>query len=187
MSETEIIQSILSGNRNVYAHLIEKYQAMVFRTCMGFAHNKDDADDLTQEVFVNAYQALPKFKRESAFSTWLYRIAVNISLNHVRNSTKWNIFQRMDGIRSSEKRKENINIAIDFTNPEQILIEEEHRTFVKKMLGSLPKNQRTALVLSKYDELSQKEIAEIMNTTEGAVEALIQRAKANLRKKLKNT
>ena len=72
----------------------------------------------------------------------------------------------------------------DNENPENILVLNEHREWVQKALNSLPENQRTAIVLSKYDDLSQKEIAEIMNTTEGAVEALIQRAKANLREKL---
>jgi RNA polymerase sigma-70 factor (ECF subfamily) len=184
MTEDEIIESVLAGNRNDFIYLVEKYQSMVFRTCMGFVHNKDDADDLTQEVFINAYQWLKDFKGSSAFSTWLYRIAINRSLNHARSNSRQSIFQRFEKLFGAGKGAES-NIALpDGENPEQILIHEEHRQIIQRALDSLPENQRTALVLSKYEDLPQKEIAQIMNTTEGAVEALIQRGKANLRDKL---
>lgn len=187
MTDSEIIRQIVQGDRNLFGRLVEKYQTMVFRTCMGFLHNKDDADDLTQEVFIQAYQALEKFKGNAAFSTWIYRVAVNASLNKVRKSSKTFLFQRFGSMLGGEKQKEFEIPTIDNENPETLLIHEEHRAWVQKALNSLPENQHTAIVLSKYDDLSQKEIAEIMNTTEGAVEALIQRAKANLKEKLKNT
>jgi RNA polymerase sigma-70 factor (ECF subfamily) len=183
MTEFELIEQVISGQKNSFVLLVEKYQAIVFRTCMGFTHNKDDADDLTQEVFIKAYQSLQSFKAQSTFSTWLYRIAINTSLNHVRNNSKRSIFERIEDFFGNVKVSNNIPHN-DSENPEQLLINEEHRNMVQKALALLPENQRTAIVLSKYDDLSQKEIAQIMDTTEGAVEALIQRAKANLRKNL---
>lgn len=184
MTDIEIINIILQGRRNAFHMLVERYQSTVFRTCMGFLHNKDDADDLTQEVFIQAYKSLAGFKAEAAFSTWIYRIAVNASLNKVRKSSKNFILQRIDAFFSTGNSKE-ISLPVSETeNPENILIHQEHVEWIQKALDSLPINQRTAIVLSKYDDLSQKEIAEIMKTTEGAVEALIQRAKANLRVKL---
>jgi RNA polymerase sigma-70 factor, ECF subfamily len=184
MSDSEVIKLIIQGDRNLFSILVERYQSMVFRTCMGFLHNKDDAEDLTQEIFIQAYQSLSKFKGESAFSTWIYRIAVNASLNKVRKTSKSFLLQRLDAVFSSEKSATYSISATDNENPENIIITSEHREWVQKALNSLPENQRTAIVLSKYDDLPQKEIAEIMNTTEGAVEALIQRAKSNLREKL---
>ena len=86
MTDSEVIKLILQGDKEKFRILVEKYQQMVFRTCMGFLHNKDDADDLTQDVFIQVYQSLPRFKGESAFSTWIYRIAVNASLNKIRKS-----------------------------------------------------------------------------------------------------
>jgi RNA polymerase sigma-70 factor (ECF subfamily) len=184
MSENEIIQRILQGDYNLYRLLVEQYQSMIFRTCIGFLHNKEDAEDLAQEVFIQAYQALEKFKGDSSFSTWIYRIAVNAALNKTRKNSKNQIIQRLEAVFGSEKNK-SINLSVsDIDNPEEIIISQEHRAWVQKALNSLPENQRTAIVLSKYDDLPQKEIAEIMNITEGAVEALIQRAKANLREKL---
>jgi RNA polymerase sigma-70 factor (ECF subfamily) len=185
MTDSEIIRQILQGDRNMYRKLVERYQPMVFRTCMGFLHNKDDADDLTQEVFIQAYQSLPGFKGNAAFSTWIYRIAVNAALNKVRKQSQNGLFQRIENLFGSEKL--NFPVIPENENPENILIQQEHRDWVQKTLNSLSENQRTAIVLSKYDELSQKEIAEIMKITEGAVEALIQRAKANLREKLSSS
>ena len=184
ISDYEIIRLILQGDRNKFRLLVEKYQPMVFRTCMGFLHNKDDADDLTQDVFIQAYQSLQNFKGEAAFSTWIYRITVNASLNKVRKSSGKPILQRLDTLFGVGKGKEISFPVFDVEDPESILIRHEHKEWVKNALDSLPENQRTAIVLSKYDDMSQKEIAEIMKTTEGAVEALIQRAKTNLRVKL---
>jgi RNA polymerase sigma-70 factor (ECF subfamily) len=187
MNDSEIISLILQGDRQKFLMLVEKYQSMVFRTCMGFLHNKDDADDLTQDIFIQAYQSLHSFKGEATFSTWIYRIAVNASLNRVRKSSGKPVISRLDSLFSPGKEKEISVPVFDAENPESILIREEHSKWVQDALDSLPENQRTAIVLSKYDDLSQKEIAEIMNTTEGAVEALIQRAKTNLRVKLSSS
>jgi len=184
MSDNEVIRQILKGERDMYRILVERYQQMVFRTCLGFIHNKEDADDLTQDIFIQAYQSLSGFKGDATFSTWIYRIAINASLNRVRKTSRNFILQRFDTFFSSEKGREMMLQVSDTDNPENILIRDEHRKWIQEALNSLPDKQRTAIVLSKYDNLMQKEIALIMNTTEGAVEALIQRAKVNLRKKL---
>ena len=184
MTDSEIIIVVLHGNRNSFGILVEKYQSLVFRTCMGFLHDKDDCDDLTQDIFIQAYQSLKGFKGESAFSTWIYRIAVNASLNRVRRNSGNPILNQLDSVFGSGREKEFQLPVSDTENPESILIRQEHSKWIQDALNGLPENQQTAIVLSKYDDLSQKEIAEIMQTTEGAVEALLQRAKANLRLKL---
>jgi RNA polymerase sigma-70 factor (ECF subfamily) len=182
MSDIEVIKLVLSGERDRYRVLVERYQDMIFRTCLGFVHNKEDADDLSQEVFIQAFQSLPGFKGEASFSTWIFRIAVNASLNKVRKSSRNLLLQRIDNLFGPD-RELNLKFPV-IDDPETLLINDEHRKWVRSAVDSLPENQRTAIVLSKYDDLSQKQIAEIMNSSEGAVEALIQRAKANLRKKL---
>lgn len=187
MTDTEIINIILQGSRNEFRTLVESSQSMVFRTCMGFLHDKDDADDLTQEVFIQAYQSLNKFKGDSAFSTWIYRIAVNASLNRVRKNSRNPILNRLDSLFVTGKEKGISLTANDDEDPESILIRFEKSKWIQAALDSLPENQRTVIVLSKYDDLSQKKIAEIMKITEGAVESLIQRAKANLKVKLSST
>ena len=182
MTDNEVIKLILHGDKEKFRMLVEQYQQMVFRTCMGFLHNKDDADDLTQDIFIQAYQSLPRFKGDAALSTWLYRIAVNASLNKIRKSPINLILKRFDTMAGDNNEKE-IYFS-DKEDPETMLIRQEHIRWVQKALDTLPENQRTAIILSKYDDLSQKEIADLMNTTEGAIEALLQRAKKNLRIKL---
>ncbi|MDY0098147.1 MAG: sigma-70 family RNA polymerase sigma factor [Bacteroidales bacterium] len=184
MDDKDAIALILKGDREKFRLLVEKYQQMVFRTCLGFVHNKEDADDLTQDVFIRAYQSLSRFKGNSAFSTWLYRIAVNASLNRIRKSPLNILFRKPGDTSANIKEEDNFYHLKDEDNPEKILIRQEHVKMVHRALESLPENQRTAMVLSKYDELPQKEIAEIMKISEGAVEALLQRAKKNLREKL---
>jgi len=185
MTDSEIIKLILQGEKEKFRLLVEEYQQMIFQTCMGFVHNKDDADDLTQEVFIQAYQSLSHFKGDAAFSTWLYRIAINASLNKTRESPLKMIFHKFENHRDDKKEKDHpAGLIPDEEDPEKILIKNEDIEWVRKALDSLPENQRKAIVLSKYDDLSQKEIAEILNTTEGAVEALLVRAKKNLRDKL---
>lgn len=178
MTDIEMINLVLHNDRAYFRLLVDKYHLMVFRTCMGYLHHQEDAEDLTQEIFIQVYQSLATYKAEATFPTWLYRITVNASLNHLRKASKWGFLQRMENWLEKE-------VSIPSTdNPEQLLIQDEHRNWVNKALDSLPEKQRTAIVLSKYDDLSQKEIAAVMQTTEGAVEALLQRAKANLRDKL---
>lgn len=184
MREQDIILQIVHGDRNLFRKLVERYQPLVFRTAMGFLHNKEDADDLTQEVFIQTYQMLAAFKGDATFSTWIYRITVNASLNRVRKSSKNQFLQRLENVFGFDKGRAYSFPTSDNETPENLIIRAERNEWVEKALNSLPEKQRTAIVLSKYDDLSQKEIAEIMETTEGAVEALIQRAKFNLREKL---
>jgi RNA polymerase sigma-70 factor (ECF subfamily) len=184
MIDSDIINLILQGDREKFRLLVERYQSIVFRTCMGFLHDKNDADDLTQDVFIQVYQSLQGFKGEAAFSTWIYRIAINASLNMVRKSKRNPVLHRLDTLFGAGRDKEISFPVSDTENPESMLIRQEHSEWVQKALDKLPDNQRVAIILSKYDDLSQKEIAEIMNTSEGAVESLIQRAKKNLRMKL---
>lgn len=180
MTDPELITLILQGDKDSFRILVERYQQLVFRTCMGFMHNREDAEDLTQDVFIQVYRSLSRFRGESAFSTWLYRIAVNASLNRLRGSPVKMIFEALD--------RSAISVpVINEDDPEKILISREHAAWLRRAVNSLPKNQRTALILSQYEDLSQKEIAEIMMKSEGAVESLLFRAKRNLRKRLSSS
>lgn len=175
MSDVQLIEKIQSGNIAVFEQLMAKYERMVFRTAMGFIHTKEDAEDLTQDIFIQVYQSLSKFKGDAEFSTWLYRITVNMSINFVNKNRKKKLLESLGTIfHLSSKEK----------TPLELLEQSECDKRIKKAIDSLPDTQRTAFVLSRYEELSQKEIATIMNKSEGAVEQLLQRAKNSLQKKL---
>ena len=182
--EAKVVERILNGEQELFAEMVRAHQSLVLTTCLGFTHNREDAEDLTQEVFISAYQQLGRFKGDSKISTWLYRIAVNASLNHMRNSKRRSIFQRIEGLFVKDKAEVQPAAMPLGDNPEQQLISAQESEAVQKAIDSLPESQRVAFTLSRYDELPQSEIAAIMSISEGAVEQLLQRAKANLRKKL---
>lgn len=134
---------------------------------------------MTQDIFIKAFQSLRTFNGEAEFSTWLYRISVNTSINQL------NKIKNRGFIHFAEEVLQNLfNKASDDKNPQQQLEQTESDKAIRKAIDSLPEKQRTAFVLSKYDDLTQKEIATIMQSTEGAVEQLLQRAKISLQKKL---
>lgn len=165
-----------------FEKIIIKYQTMVFRTAIGFVHLKEDAEDLTQEVFLNAYNSWNNFRGDSEISTWLYRIAINLSLNFIEKSKRKNFLQLTGDTFIYLFNRDNGE-----KNPQQQLEISEQEKIVKAAIDSLPEKQRIAFVLSKYDDLPQKEIASIMKISEGAIEQLLQRAKANLQRKLEQT
>jgi len=179
MTEEQLIQEIVSGNTLAFKTLMEKYQERVFHVAMGFVHLKEDAEDLTQEVFIKVYQSLSTFNHDSEFSTWLYRITINTCINFVNRNRKKRVLQSIEDVWQSA-----FNQYDKEKTPLEKLITSERNLLIKKAIDSLSEKQRSAFILSKYEELPQKEIAAIMNTTEGAVEQLLQRAKNNLQKKL---
>ncbi len=165
-----------------FEKIVYDYQTMVFRTAMGFVHLKEDAEDLTQEVFLNAYSAWKTFRGDAEISTWLYRITVNICLTHVQRKSRKGIFQMTETALKYIFNKES-----EEKNPQQKLETNDKNKLIKEAIDSLPEKQRVAFILSKYDDLPQKRIANIMQVTEGAVEQLLQRAKNNLQKKLEQS
>ena len=175
MSDEQLIKDIISGNQAAFKNLMEKYQLQLFRTVMGFVHLKEDAEEVTQDIFVRVYQSLSSFHHDAEFSTWLYRITVNTSLNFLRSNRKNRLLQSLEAIfshRSEEK------------TPLEELEHAERDRRIRMAIDALPEKQRMAFILSRYEELPQKKIAAVMNRSEGAVEQLLQRAKENLKKKL---
>jgi len=179
MSDQQIIEEILKGNQTMFRLLVEKYQKMVFVTAIGFVHNKEDAEDLTQEIFVKVWESLSSFKGDSEFSTWLYRIAVNSSINSVQKKQQNHFIELAE-----EWIQSFFHVESGEKDSQQLLEANETDAAIQKAIDSLPVSQRTAFLLSTYDDLSQKQIADVMQRSEGAVEQLLQRAKTNLQIKL---
>jgi RNA polymerase sigma-70 factor (ECF subfamily) len=159
--------------------VFSEYHTKVFRTAMGFVHSKEDAEDLTQEVFIRAYRSRNSFRGDAGISTWLYRITVNLALNHIGREKRRTVFRP-----ASDSLDDYANRDGGEKTPHKLLESSELRENIRRAIDSLPDKQRTAFVLSKYEELPGREIAEVMKTSEGAVEQLLQRAKGNLQKKL---
>jgi len=183
MNELEIIEEIKQGKSEYFKELVDKYKNMVFNICFGFVKNKEDAEDITQEVFFTIYKNIKDFKFESKISTWIYRIAVNRSLNHIRKRKLSRIFNKISLREESEDREAEIPAAQD-SSADFKVITREKKNIMSKALNGLPSNQRTAFTLYNIEGFNYEEIAEIMGCSISAVESRIHRAKMNLQKKL---
>jgi len=183
MTDKELVNEISNGNQYVFRMFVEKHQLPVFKVCNGFIHNKEDSEDIVQEVFVEVYQSIHNFRGEAKLSTWLYRIAVNKSLNYLRkNKIKKNL-KSIESLFAGNKNRLD-EIEDNNLRPDENIEQNERSRILFRAVNSLSTNQRIAFILNKYEDLSYKEIAEIMNTSLPAVESLIHRAKINLQKKL---
>jgi len=178
MDDADLIKRLQLRQEGAYRELVEQYQAMLFNTCFGFLHNTEEAEDVAQEVFIKVFKVIDTFRGEAKLSTWLYRIALNMSLNKIR-ARKSKLFVALDSIFDGSYKME----PHSFT-PYDSLENKEKANVLHKALDKLPGNQKIAFVLSKYRGLPYIEIAEVMGVTVSSVEALLHRAKKNLQKDL---
>ena len=166
-----LVAACLAGDTAAFEEIVERHRRSVYQVCYRFVNNHEDASDLAQETFVRAWKGLRQFKGHAALATWLYRIAVNVSLNRV-----------------SAKRPDAEPLEADRyldTNTEQPgvdLVREERACAVRRAIRALPEKQRATLILRTYHELSHQEIAEILGSSVGAVKANFFHALANLKK-----
>jgi RNA polymerase sigma-70 factor (ECF subfamily) len=156
---------------------------MVVNTCYRFVFNREDAEDLAQEVFIEVYRSLEKFREESKISTWIYRIAVTKSLDHLRKLKRKKRFSSLKRVIGIDDPADSIPAPSD-DNPADALEGKERVAVLQNALDALPDNQKTAFLLSKQDGYTNQEIADILQTTIPAVESLIHRAKKNLQSRL---
>jgi RNA polymerase sigma-70 factor (ECF subfamily) len=186
MNEAEIINKLKQGNELAFKELVENYRQMVVNTCFGLLHNTDDAEDVAQDVFIEVFRSVVNFRADSKISTWLYRIAVNRSLNFIRDNRKRKWFQSFSEVVESKKEMLNELNHQSTDDPVSELENNQRALILHEAIDSLPENQRVAFALNKYEDLAYKEISEVMNLSVSSVESLIHRAKKNLQKKLYN-
>ncbi len=179
-----IVQQLQRGEESAFRKLVDEYENMVYNTAVGIVQNEDDADDITQEVFVQVYQSVSSFKGESKFSTWLYRITVTKALDHEKRKKRKKRFAFVQSLFGNSG--EEIIHPPDFNHPGVLMEKKEKAGELLNALKQIPDNQRIAFTLHKLEGQSYQEIAEIMNTSLYAVESLMARAKGNLKKILKN-
>lgn len=158
-----------------------EYRILVYNLALHYVLNIEDAEEITQDVFVKVYQRLGSFKNNSSVKTWIYRITVNAAIdfiNHKNSKKRFFIFGK-----KSSSEKEYLS-ATDFNHPGIALENKEQSAILFSIIHTLPENQKTAFLLSKLEGLGNAEIAEIMQISIGAVESLQVRAKKALKEKL---
>ena len=184
LNESALIEQLKQGDETAFKTIVETWQDMVYNTAIGIVQNTEDAEDITQEVFVQVYQSVSSFKGDSKFSTWLYRIAVTKSLDHKRRKKRKKRHAFVKSLFGEES--EVVYHPPDFNHPGVVLDKKEDAAMLFHFINKLPENQRIAFTLNKIEGLSYQEVSEVMKTTLSSIESLMHRAKNNLRKNLED-
>jgi len=180
LNQPELIVQLQQGDEQAFTRLVDQWQDMVYNTAISIVQNEDDADDITQDVFIQVYQSVSSFKGESKFSTWLYRIVISKALDHVKKKKRKKRFEFVQSLFGTASEEE-IHPE-EFNHPGVLMENRETAAALFKAMQQLPDNQRIAFTLHKLESQKHQDIAAIMNLSVTAVESLIARAKSNLRK-----
>ena len=178
---TDFIELLKKADQEAFAQLVVEYQDHVFNTAISIVQHIQDAEDLTQEVFVQVFKSVKEFRGDAKLSTWIYRIALTKALEWERKKKAKkaiSYFKNLVGLENNEQE------VVDFYHPGIALDNKESAAVLFKALQSLPSNQKIAFVLIKVEGLSYQEVSAIMKKNVKSIEGLIQRAKSNLRQVL---
>jgi len=184
MDEAQLIKGIQQADRKSFQILVETYQRMVVNTCLAIVHNKADAEDLAQDVFLEIFRTAENFRGDAKLSTWLYRIATNRSLNLIRNNKRKRFFQSIEETFTGGRNRNSEISENRGDQPDQNIADQQRADLLHRAIDRLPEKQRIAFTLNKYEELPYQQIAEIMEISLASVESLIHRAKKNLQEQL---
>lgn len=182
-TDKEIIERVKDGEKEAYDLLVLKYQQRVINLISRFVKNHSDALDVSQETFIKVYRALPNFRGESAFYTWLYRIAVNTAKNHLTVQSR-KITKSDYDVSDIEQIEGNMSLT-EQTTPESLLVKDELQETILKTIENLPEDLKSAIMLREIEGLSYEEIAEVMECPIGTVRSRIFRAREMIDSKIK--
>ena len=176
--ETKLIERVLAGDHDAFAQLVQAYEDKVYNLCLRMCADPEDARDLAQEAFVKAWRGLRFYKREAAFSTWLYRLTGNVCIDFLRQKKR----RAAMSLTVSGDEETQLDIPDPTPTPEEQTISSALRQSVSDAMAQLEDEFRMVLTLRVVEELSYDEIAEIMDLKVGTVKSRLARAREKLRK-----
>lgn len=182
ISDQQLVERVQRGDKNAFNLLVLKYQSKVISLISRYVRNQADVADVAQEAFIKAYRALPNFRGESAFYTWLYRIAVNTAKNYLVSQGRRAPANDVDA--EDAEYYEGSDALKEFASPERLMLSDEIKKVVFETLETLPEELRMAISLRELDGMSYEDIAIIMDCPVGTVRSRIFRAREAIDKKL---
>lgn len=171
--DAALVRACAEGRAEAFDRLVERHRRSVYQLCYRFVGNHEDASDLSQDVFVRVYRGLGRFRGDASFSTWLYRIGVNVCLTRVTARTP-----------ATEPLEAESRVDRQAPDPAAGIARAQRARQVRAAIASLPARQRTVLILRVYQDLPHREIAALLGTSVGSVKANFFHALANLKKRL---
>ncbi len=177
----DLIKGFLAGKETAFEELVSRYEKKVYSLCYQYAGNQEDALDLAQETFLRVYRFLPKFRFDAAFSTWVYRLAVNTCLDFLRKQ-KHNPSLSLDApLKLADGETVGREVAAEDPSPVEELERKELRREILKALDRLPEEQRYPILLKEFQNLSYEEIADLLQVPLGTVRSRISRGRLKLK------
>jgi len=177
LSDHELVNEVRNGKRQAYTELMRRYQQRIYWTARRIVGSHEEADDVAQETFIKAYLGLGDFRGDSSFFTWLYRIAVNLSLNTVRKQQVMGYLRQSEILNRILPAKENPATELEFKETELLL---------QRAIKELPEKQRAVFVMRYFDEMTYEEISKVMKTSVGGLKANYFHALKKVQEYLKN-
>ena len=181
MKDAQLMLLVREGDESAFREIFNRYQKQILDLCHRFVGNQADAEEVAMDVFIHLYRSRDSYKPEAKLSTYLYRIAVNLSLNRIRDRKR----RRLVSFEFLKSKKPFDPSGPESERPDSQFETHERENLVRKAIDGLPAKQKSALLLRRYNELTYEEIANVMGTSVSAVEALLFRARETLKKSLK--
>jgi RNA polymerase sigma-70 factor (ECF subfamily) len=185
LSDAEMMLRVKSGDDSAFDYLVQKYRRPMISFMYRMAHNSAVAEDLAQEVFLRVYRSRGNYEPSAKFSTWLYRIATNLGVNHARDTRH----ERPENITNLDEPDaetgQTLDLADKAPNIEEEILRRERLTAIRQKVESLPDRQKMAVLMHKYQQMDYKQIAEVLKLSESATKSLLFRAYETLRTQLK--
>ena len=186
LSDAEIMLRVREGDDSGFSVLIEKYRKQIVHFMFRMSRNQAVAEELAQEVFLRVYRSRQTYRAEAKFSTWLYRIATNLGVNHARDTKHERTAQNVYLDQPDPATGTPPDVADSTVSVEQKLVREERMNAIRKHVMALPERQRSAVIMHKYQEMDYKEIGDVLKLSESATKSLLFRAYQTLRENLKD-
>jgi RNA polymerase sigma-70 factor (ECF subfamily) len=185
LSDAQIMLQVKAGDDSAFEYLVQKYRRPMVSFMYRMAHNAAVAEDLAQEVFLRVYRSRQNYEASAKFTTWLYRIASNLAVNHARD----NRHQRPENTVSLDEPDQETGLTMDLPDSsltaEEAIVRRERLAAIRQRVEALPERQKMALIMHKYQQMDYREIAEVLKLSESAVKSLLFRAYETLRVQLK--
>ena len=187
MSEREVdlvlVKRVQAGDKTAFDLLVKKYQSKIAKLIARFIHDSAEVEDVTQEAFIKAYRGLANFRGESAFYTWMYRIAINTAKNHLVSTSRKTPDISIDA--QEAEQYEGVSYLKEYATPESLTLADEVKQTVFESIEKLPMELKTAITLRELEGLSYEEIAQVMDCPIGTVRSRIFRAREAIDESLK--
>jgi len=183
--DAEVMLRVKAGDETAFAYLVQKYRRPMVSFMYRMSHNAAAAEDLAQEVFLRVYRSRESYEASAKFTTWLYRIATNLAVNHARDTRH----ERPENTVSLDEPDEETGLTVDVPDgsatAEETIMKRERMAAIRQRVQALPERQRTAVIMHKYQQMDYRQIADVLKLSESATKSLLFRAYETLRGQLK--